>query len=48
MLMRGMVGRLAERDWAKTMPEIDRLVAEEQAPGGAASDPVGAGGAAVI
>jgi NAD(P)-dependent dehydrogenase (short-subunit alcohol dehydrogenase family) len=49
MLLRGIIGRLSERDWPETMPEIDRLVAEEQdQTGAAATDPVGAGGAAVI
>jgi NAD(P)-dependent dehydrogenase (short-subunit alcohol dehydrogenase family) len=49
IFMRGMIGRVAERDWPKTMPEIDRLVAEENERfGRAASDPVGAGGAAVV
>jgi NAD(P)-dependent dehydrogenase (short-subunit alcohol dehydrogenase family) len=49
MFVRGMIGKAAERDWPKTMPEIDRLIAEETARvGTAASDPVGAGGAAVM
>ena len=44
-----MIGKTAERDWPKTMPEIDRLIAEEtERVGSAASDPVGAGGAAVM
>jgi hypothetical protein len=43
-----MVGKASERDWPKAMPEVDRLIAEEDAQsGGAASDPVGEGGAAV-
>jgi NAD(P)-dependent dehydrogenase (short-subunit alcohol dehydrogenase family) len=49
MVMRGMLGRVSERDWPEAMPEIDRLIAEESARvGSAATDPVGAGGAAVI
>ena len=49
MFMRGMIGKVAERDWPETMPEVDRLIEEESARvGSAASDPVGAGGAAVM
>jgi NAD(P)-dependent dehydrogenase (short-subunit alcohol dehydrogenase family) len=48
LFARGMVGKASERDWPKVMPEVDRQIAEEEAhSGGAASDPVGAGGAAV-
>jgi hypothetical protein len=48
LFARGMVGRASERDWPKVMPEIDHQVAEEEVQsGGAASDPVGEGGAAV-
>ena len=44
-----MIGKFSERDWPEAMPEIDRLIEEESARvGSAASDPVGAGGAAVI
>jgi NAD(P)-dependent dehydrogenase (short-subunit alcohol dehydrogenase family) len=49
MVMRGMIGRVSERDWPEAMPEIDRLLEEESARvGSTASDPVGAGGAAVL
>jgi NAD(P)-dependent dehydrogenase (short-subunit alcohol dehydrogenase family) len=48
-LTRGMIGKRAESVWPKTMPELERLEAEDEARSGTEGfAPTGAGGAAVI
>jgi NAD(P)-dependent dehydrogenase (short-subunit alcohol dehydrogenase family) len=48
-LARGMIGKRAESVWPKTMPELERLEAENESRSGIEGlAPTGAGGAAVI